>query len=170
MRPERTIVVSIALCALAVACVREPCLPTQPEVLRDDKPTYDEFVATHAFPYIAPEERQERVQLNYSTLSVGLSKAEVEAVLGKPDCSGSLVTKGPPPCRYLGSSWTFFFEKPDPNLTNLKTDKSIQVFFDTSGTLHWAVSNIKGLEEIGSPATQSSQQEPSEVSAEAAAP
>jgi hypothetical protein len=115
----------------------------------DDKPTYQDFVATRSFPYSASPARRERIKANYPQLRVGLHKAEVAIILGEPDCSERMATKSLRP-RYLGSAWTYYLDKPDPNMVNEKNDKTVDVFFDQVGEVHWIVSNVEGLAEIGS--------------------
>jgi hypothetical protein len=117
---------------------------------KDDKPSYEAFVAAHTFPYFAPSEKRDRITKNYGRLRVGLSKSGVEAILGDPDCSEQERSKGPRD-EYLGTNWTYYFEKPNPNLVNVKFDKTVEVFFDPTGKVHWVVSNIEGLGEIGKP-------------------
>lgn len=128
-----------------------------PATVADDMPSYEAFVSAHSFPYVASAERQTHLTQNYSQLSIGLTKSEVANILGKPDCSQPSHTKTATP-GYIGSSWTCFIEKPDANLTNLKLDKTIKVFFDINGKTDWIVSNIEGLEEIGKPGAQGSRQ------------
>ena len=116
----------------------------------DNKPNYDEFVSTQTFPYVAPTERQTRIKQNYSRLSTGLTNYQVVEILGEPDYSQQVYSKAKSP-GYLGSSWTYFFEKPNPNITNLKRDLVVQVFFDINDRTRWIVSNVKGLNKIGTP-------------------
>jgi hypothetical protein len=117
---------------------------------KDDKPSYEAFAATHSFPYSASSERRERIARTYSRLRVGLSKAEVATILGDPDYSEQMRSKGPRD-EYLGTSWTYLLEKPNPRIANEKLDKMVGVFFDPSGKVDWVVSNIEGLVEIGKP-------------------
>lgn len=117
---------------------------------KDDKPSYEAFVAAHTFPYSASVEKRNRITNKYGRLRVGLTKAEVAAILGDPDCSDQSRSKGPRD-EYLGSSWTYYLAKPDYRLSNLKDDKTVEVFFGPTGKVHWVVSNIDGLEEIGKP-------------------
>jgi outer membrane protein assembly factor BamE (lipoprotein component of BamABCDE complex) len=113
-------------------------------------PSYKEFVSSHAFPYTAPLKRQQHLKKNYSQLSVGLTQSEVEAALGSPDWIEELYSKSKSP-GFLGWSWVYVFEKPDPRLTNLKKDKTIQIVFDPAGRARWIVSNLEGLAGIGGP-------------------
>jgi hypothetical protein len=117
---------------------------------KDDKPSYEAFVAANRFPYSAPSEKKDRITKNYNRLRVGLSKAEVATILGDPDCSDQMRSKGPKDY-YVGTSWTYFLEKPNPSSSNLKLDKTVEVFFDPTGKVDWVVSNIEGLAEIGPP-------------------
>jgi hypothetical protein len=122
------------------------------EIHQTGKPTYENFVSSHSFPYIASQERQTQIIKNYSKLTVGLTEADIIALLGEPDCADPLYTKAPPPnMEYLGFRWTYFIEKPDPNLSNLKKDITVEVYFDTNSKTDWIVSNVDGLYEIGRP-------------------
>ena len=129
------------------------CLSPPPksslQPVSDHKPSYKDFVSTHTFPYVASPERQNHLRQNYSLLSIGLGKAEVLEILGEPDYSQQGWSKEVPR-EYKESNWTYFFEKPDPNFTNLKSDKNIEVFFDPHDRVYWIVSNVEGLGEIGS--------------------
>lgn len=116
----------------------------------DHKPSYEDFISTHTFPYMAPPDRQKRFRQDYSLLSVGLTKAEVLEVLGEPDYSQQRWSKTEPR-EYLGSHWTYFFEKPDPNLVNENKDKRIDVFFESYDRIDWITSNVEGLGQIGTP-------------------
>lgn len=113
-------------------------------------PSYAEFVSSHTFPYVAPAERRTHLKKKYASLTVGLTKADVEKLLGKPDFSREIQSKGGS-IGDIGSSWTYCFRIADPNLTNEKTDKTIQVFFDVSGKTDWIVSNVDGLSNIERP-------------------
>lgn len=117
---------------------------------KDDKPSYEAFVAAHTFPYSAPSEKRDRITRNYSRLQLGLNKVEVATILGDPDLSRQMRSKGPRD-EYIGTSWTYYLEKPNPNDSNFKLDKSVEIFFDPTGKVHWVVSNIEGLAEIGQP-------------------
>ena len=68
--------------------------------------------------------------------------------MGEPDYSQQLSSKAKSP-GYLGTSWTYFFEKHNPNISNLKRELAMQVFFDINQRTSWIVSNVKGLNEIG---------------------
>jgi len=140
------------------ACAHKSLYDIPPEIAEDGKFTYDQFVSAHTFPYIAPEERQRQLRQNYSQLSIGLTKTEVSVILGEPDYSKMLYSKGPTPWRFMGSSWNYFFEKPDPIGTNIKTDKNIHVFFGADGKTKRITTNIEGLYEIVKPERENSQQ------------
>jgi hypothetical protein len=116
----------------------------------DHKPSYEDFVSTHTFPYTAPPDRQKRFRQDYSLLSVGLTKAEVLEVLGEPDYSEQNWSKTEPR-EYRGSRWTYFFEKQGPHLVNENKDRKIDVFFEPYDRIDWITSNIEGLGQIGSP-------------------
>ena len=114
----------------------------------DNHPSYKEFVSSHTFPYQAPLERENRLRQNYSRLTLELTKAQVEEILGEPDYASKIYSKSKEP-GFLGWHWEYFFEKPNPKLRNLKLDKSIQVFFNTNGKTNWITSNVEGLGDIG---------------------
>ena len=115
----------------------------------DDKPSYEAFTSAHVFPYFATPTRKNQIKSNYSQLRVGLGKDDVARILGEPDCSQRLASKEHQ--EYRGAAWTYYLEKPDPNLVNLKNDKTVEVFFDPNGKVHWVVSNVEGLPEIRKP-------------------
>jgi hypothetical protein len=116
-----------------------------------DIPTYEQFVDSHTFPYSTPLAKQVKLKSNYQNLSIDLSKSSVLEILGKPDHYQESYSKENNPRRYLGSSWTYCFNKQDPNIVNVKTDKEIVVFFNVDGKTHWITANIEGLPDIGSP-------------------
>lgn len=156
----RSIVVCLGSLLIILGCRHNPTPTTQP--VADHKPSYEDFVSTHTFPYIASPERQAHLRQNYSRLSVGLVKDQVLEILGEPDYSSQEWSKQMPR-QYIGSNWTYFFEKPDYNLTNLEKDKSIEVYFDASDGAHWIVSNVEGLKEMGSPQRRDSRPPSSSV-------
>jgi hypothetical protein len=122
----------------------------------DGQASYKGWVNKHSFPYKASNERKERILKNYSVLKVGFSQGQAESLVGKPDFSQASAGKGPGQ-GYIGSSWTYYFLKPDPNITNLKKDIGIHIFFDTSGNIKWVVpTNVDGLSEIGKPSANNS--------------
>ena len=86
---------------------------TQTSGQRDLEPSYEEFVSAHVFPYVAPAGRQTLLRQNYSRLSVNLTKNQILEILGKPDYSRELWSKSVPR-KYVGTGWTYFFEKPNP--------------------------------------------------------
>ena len=116
----------------------------------DNKPSYEAFEAGHVFPYAASSARRNQIKTNYGQLRVGLRRDEVARLLGEPDCSEIMFSKGPRD-EYLGRAWTYYLDKPNPKMVNLKDDKTVEVFFDPAGKVHWVVSNVEGLAEIGSP-------------------
>ena len=147
-------VAGLLLCACSVAIVVTGCAPMydiSPEEVRDDKPTYRQFAAAHTFPYTAPAARQRRIRRDYSRLTLGLTKDEVAKILGEPDYSQLNYTKGPPPCRFMGSRWTYVLAESGPNLASLTMDKHINVSFNTDDKTRWITSSVDGLKEIRNP-------------------
>jgi len=122
----------------------------QESAAHDPLPAYNDFVKAHSFPYVVSAEKLSALKKNYSCLTVGLNPSQVRAILGEPDYAESLFSKAEEP-GFLGTAWTYVLEKSDPRLTNVKTDTSIQVFFDRNGNAQWIVSNASGLDPIGTP-------------------
>jgi hypothetical protein len=144
----------IILLLLFVGCSSEVTLIPP---ISDGKRTYQQFVSeTKAFPYTISDIRKQIIMTNYSKLNIGMTKREVSSIIGDPDCSQYLRAKDPPG-KYLGSEWTYYFYKPDPNLVNEKLDQGLFLFFGTNDKLQWIVpKNIKGLIEKGNPKQSSS--------------
>ena len=116
---------------------------------KDEIPNYSDFKIKNVFPFSAPVDRRLHIFNNFSMLKLGLSKFEVQAILGHPDYSTPMSAKKK--YTYMGSKWTYCFEKPNPNLVNHKHDKCLQLFFTSIGKLNWVASNIEQLPDIGSP-------------------
>jgi hypothetical protein len=138
--------------AVFILLISTYCTPKEQHVshnLTDNHPSCKEFVSSHKFPYQASPERQDQLRNNFSRLTSGLTKAQVEQILGEPDCASIIYSKSKQP-GFLGWSWTYFFEKPDPKVTNLKSDKSIEIFIKTNGKAHRITSSVEGLADSGS--------------------
>ena len=66
------------------------------EADKDDKPSYEAFIAAHTFPYSATSERKDQIAKHYTRLRVGLSEKEVERTSwATPIAPNSIVPKGP---------------------------------------------------------------------------
>lgn len=157
MKARRWLVASVLVCLLAVGWLwkhgHDEIEAFNREVAAhkdDDTPGYEAFRAAHSFPYFASVEKRDRITKNYAQLRLGLSKAEVANILGTPDYSQGEWSKGPRD-EYMGYGWKYFLEKPNPNNSNVKLDKTVEVFFDPTGKVHWVVSNIDGLAEMRKP-------------------
>lgn len=119
--------------------------------IHDEYTSYKGWVEKTSFPYKVGVERKTKIVLDYHKLKVGLSKSEVESILGYPDFSQPNAPKVPGQT-YTGSTWTYYFSKPNPNITNRVNDIGVHVFFNISGNLKWAVPmNIENLNELGNP-------------------
>lgn len=106
--------------------------------------TYEVFISDNSFPYVASEERKNKIINAYPKLNIGLTKNEVQTIIGEPDFSQKLYGKKID--EYHGTSWTYYISKPDPNLVNLNKDIGIEVFFDDKGLIHRiAPLNIEAL-------------------------
>ena len=126
------------------------CNPTQTSLIppvSDGKATYEQFVQKNSFPHTISEQRKMLILDKYNKLQIGMTKQDVSSLIGDPDFSTYLYTKEYPG-EYLGTHWTYYFKKINPNLTNLKLDLSVNVFFDTADKAHWIVAdNIESLAE-----------------------
>lgn len=146
----KRIIPALIIFLLSLGCNSSDVMVIPP--IPDGKRTYQEFISeTKEFPYIISESRKKKIMTNYSTLNIGMTKKEVSLILGDPDFSAYLRAKEPPQ-KYLGSEWTYYFYKPDPNVVNEKVDQGLFLFFGTNDKLHWIVpQNIEGLKEKGRP-------------------
>lgn len=116
----------------------------------DRLPDYADFVDNHTFPYAAPPGKIAELKNNYAKLRTGLTFDQTIKIMGTPDYAESISSKAEEP-GFMGTAWTYLIEKADPHLTNIKTDITIQIFFDRDGKAHWIVSNLAGLEPVGTP-------------------
>ena len=108
----------------------------------DGKQTSKQFEARiKSYPYVAPNELEERIRRNYAKLEVGTSKDRVAELIGDPDCSELDYGPKGPNERWLGSNWKYYIRKRE-NSSNAY-DPCLEVFLDTDDRLHWIVpSNI----------------------------
>lgn len=117
----------------------------------DGKRTYQEFVSSRSFPYSMQEDKKNKIINNYGKLKIGITKQDVNLILGDPSYSRYLHKKEYPG-EYVSSKWTYYFYKPDSNSANEKLDIGIFIFFDVNDKVYWIVpQNIEGLTEKGSP-------------------
>jgi hypothetical protein len=102
------------------------------------------------YEYVASAEREKQIVSGFPTLKVGQSRDEVRDALGLPDTAQPGYSKEYN-SRFLG--WSYMYKiKMRSGSPNTK-DVCVQVFFDSTGKLKWAVPNhIEGLKEIGGPA------------------
>lgn len=150
----------IIVMALTVLLAASGCNSSQVTLeppIADGKQTYKEFISeTKTFPYTIADNRKRIIMEKYPRLNVGMTKKEIASIIGDPDFSTYLRAKAPPQ-KYLGSEWTYYFHKANPNLANEKLDKGLYLFFDPNDKLHWILpQNIEGLSEKGSPRQGSS--------------
>ena len=86
----------------------------------------------------------------YPKLRVGMSKSEVQTLLGEPDY-GKLTHRGlfaDPD----GSLWEYHLYKSEKLWTNEVLDRLVYAFFDEAGKIYWIEPlNIDGLARIGQP-------------------
>ena len=101
------------------------------------------------FPYSASPERKERIRSGYPKVELGMTKAQVESIIGEPDFSTvdyEPLTLIP---HWTGSSWTYYVRK-KADLYSL-IDPEVYISFDTHERTDWISSNITGLPEKGDP-------------------
>lgn len=97
-------------------------------------------------PYVASEDRNERILKNFDRIAVGSTKDEVVAVLGEPDYETVINPKNPK--RSCSYEFHYYVEK--PNLAvNVLHDKQVEVYFSPKGNAFWIVSNVNGQIEKG---------------------
>jgi hypothetical protein len=102
------------------------------------------------FEYVASAEREKQIVSGFPKLKVGQSREEVRDALGMPDTAQPGYSKEYN-SRFLG--WSYMYKIKMRSGSPNTNDICVQVFFDPSGNLKWAVpSHIEGLKEIGGPA------------------
>jgi hypothetical protein len=101
--------------------------------------------------------RKKQITENFDKIKIGMTKSEVEKLLGSPDVEERFRTPKVTPQNNLdakkrcGYRWVYLFSKTDVNLADMK-DEAIFLSFDDAGKLTWvAPQNVKGLKEKGSP-------------------
>jgi hypothetical protein len=136
---------SINYLAILILLVSMPAEGHSEEMLRE--PEYRSFVAAHTFPYVASEARTRQILDNFKNLKRGLTKQDVNGIIGLPDYSHPIYSKriADP---IVGWSWTYFLEKPDPYLVNEKLDIHVEISFDEAGLAYRIYTNIPGLVSI----------------------
>src|SRR6266404_6206892 len=77
----------------------------------DGKPTCKDFVRSVArsWPYTASASRRARILAGYAKLEPGMSKDEIAAAIGEPDCSQ--LTGPKTGLQPSGSAWVYYLEK-----------------------------------------------------------
>jgi hypothetical protein len=112
--------------------------------------TYEEWIKTVTFPYVAPDERLQRVKENYSRIGVGSSERAIVEAFGPPDYEQEMIPKEPwRPC--IGYELYYAFSTLEAGNDNEIQDKRIAIFLDVEGKAEWITGNV-GLLEKGGPA------------------
>jgi len=81
--------------------------------------------------------------LRAADLRAGMDKSSVLKLMGKPSAERALVRKETG--ESFGSELKYYVYKADPGLVNEKTDRGLSLFFDDSGRLSDAFTNIPEL-------------------------
>ncbi|MBI4749387.1 MAG: outer membrane protein assembly factor BamE [Acidobacteria bacterium] len=144
----------VCLSPLIFQSIRGQVPPVQKSPCQDYQKQFREFVMKNTFPFTISDLMKKRVLANYKKLKTGLSKDEVQQILGTPHFSKELYLPDISPPPYIGSVWVYFFYRKDPFSFNTKEDQCVEVFFDESCRTHWALpTNLFPLKEIGDPST-----------------
>lgn len=111
--------------------------------------TYEEWTKTVTFPYVASDEKLQRVKENYSRIGVGSSKKAITEAFGPPDYEQEMIPKEPwRPC--IGYELYYAFSMLEAGNDNEIKDKRIEILLDVEGKATWIAGNI-GLPEKGGP-------------------
>ena len=108
-------------------------------------------------PYVAGERRKQQIMGNYSNLRLGMSVAEVEKVIGKPDFASprpaARLSSSPPPAVATCSNQIgYILKKNSENMADVE-DVAIYLFFSADDKLYWAAPQILSeLKPLGSAA------------------
>jgi|KBSMisStaDraftv2_1062788.scaffolds.fasta_scaffold662679_2 hypothetical protein len=112
--------------------------------------TYEEWTKSVTFPYVAPDERLQRVRENYSRVGVGSSKDAIVEAFGPPDYEREMIPMEPwRPC--IGYEFYYSFSMLEAGNDNEIQDKRIEIFLNVGGKAEWIAGNV-GLPEKGGPA------------------
>lgn len=126
-----------------------------------DRNTYQQWVKLVGLDvgkeFVASPARKKQILEKYSEIRVGMSREEVEKVLGRPDYEQRFKTpevspqNNPDAKKRCGYLWAYDISKTDINQAALD-DVAVFLSFDSSGRLSWASPiNIKELKQKGSP-------------------
>lgn len=144
----------VCLSPLIFQSIRGQEPPVQKSPCQDYQKQFREFVMKNTFPFTISDLMKKRVLANYKKLKTGLSKDEVQQLLGTPHFSVDLYQKNLDPSPYIGSVWVYSFYRKDSFSFNTKEDQCIEVFFDEQCKTHWiAPTNLPQLKQIGDPST-----------------
>lgn len=113
--------------------------------------SYNDFVSLHTFPYTIDPERKMLILNNYDRVSLGMTREDIRFYFGKPDYVVNAYTRDYPG-RYLGSTWTYYFFKPESGAVHEKQDAYLGVFFGPDDKARWMIPrNIEELTEKTGP-------------------
>lgn len=99
--------------------------------------TYSHFVSSNKFPYVIDKSRESFIVGNYDNIKLGMTKNEVLGIIGPPDFSEEMIGKDSRKCR--GGFWTYYFNKPDPNVEDEHADLEIEAYYDAKDRLVWII-------------------------------
>ena len=106
----------------------------------------------HGKTYSASPSRQKQLKDGYTKLNLGMTREEVEKILGAPDAAGPARSQAYTESRHwCGYQWNYYLNKTDAN-EYASDDVGLFLAFDALGKLYWASPfNIKNLKQKGSP-------------------
>ncbi|MCU1312236.1 MAG: hypothetical protein JWO20_3361 [Candidatus Angelobacter sp.] len=108
--------------------------------------------------YTASASRRKQILENYDKVKTGMSRPEIEKLLGSPDVEERFrspkvyAQPNPDAVKQLcGHQWVYLLSKLDVEIADMK-DEGIYLSFDDDGKLTWASPlNVKGLKQKGFP-------------------
>ncbi len=101
------------------------------------------------FPYASSPERKERIRSGYPKLELGMTKVQVESIIGEPDFSTVDYEDYTLIPHWTGSHWTYYIRKQADFVSLI--DPVADVFFDTHERADWITSNITDWPNKGGP-------------------
>ena len=115
-------------------------------------PTFAQFRAAHpGNAFQAAPERRTTVLAGVNSVTNGMSRYQVAALLGRPDWSSALVPKEND--RPFGSVWDYTLASANLDLVNERTDQRVHIYFSPAGLVTGvAAVNLPAPSTAGRPA------------------
>ena len=125
-------------------CISSCSSPLPP----DGKRTQDEFASfVGSFPYQASAQRSAEIAVSYSKVKNGMSKEEVQKVMGEPDYSQEAYHMGWISTKYDGSTWTYCIYCTGKFAGVVGEDRYVGIYFGMDGRVKDIWSHVKGKDE-----------------------